>query len=49
MHVRQVSHSFEVKPKLMSKGLYNAFAFTSRFPYGGGGTCAGAPETDARD
>ena len=47
MHVRQLSHSFEVKLVPMSNGLYNAFAFTFRFPFGGGGV-ARACETDAR-
>jgi hypothetical protein len=48
MHVRQVSHSFEVKLTRMSNGLYFAFAFTFRFPYGGAAR-ARARETDARD
>jgi hypothetical protein len=48
MHVRQVSHSFEVKLAKMSNGLYYAFAFTFRFPFGGGGV-ARARETDGRD
>jgi hypothetical protein len=50
MHVRQVSHSFEVKKQQMSNSLYFAFAFTYRFLYGGSGAgVARARETDVRD
>ena len=36
MHVRQMSQAFEVRTVQMSNGLYFAFTFTFRFPYGGG-------------